>query len=297
MYPLPKVDDLLATLAGGKTFSKLDLSHAYQQIQLSEESRPLVTINTSKGLYRYTWLPFGISAAPSIFQRTMENLLKGIPQVVVYIDDILVTGKTEAEHLQHLKEVLARLQKAGMRLKKSKCSFMMEKVTYLGHVISQEGIYPAPEKVWAVSQAPTPSNVTQLKSFLGLLSFYSRFLPNHSSKLAPLHQLLQKNTTWTWGSEQQKAFETAKSSLSSSTCLAHYNPSLPLVLSCDASSYGRGCGACTRIDWWCYSAKNAWKCLKRIPERMKMPDIRMKIIKKEKRKCKNKNKKMKNERM
>ena len=111
MYPLPKVEDLLSTLAGGNTFSKLDLSHAYQQIQLSEESRKLVTINTSKGLFQYTRLPFGISAAPSIFQRTMENLLKGIPQVVIYIDDILVTGKTDAEHLQHLKEVLARLKK------------------------------------------------------------------------------------------------------------------------------------------------------------------------------------------
>ena len=240
MYPLPKVEDLLSTLAGGNTFSKLDLSHAYQQIQLSEESRKLVTINTTKGLYQYTRLPFGISAAPSIFQRTMENLLKGIPQVVVYIDDILVTGKTDAEHLQHLKEVLARLKKAGMKLKESKCSFMMEKVTYLGHVISQEGIYPAAEKVRAVSEAPIPSNVTQLKSFLGLLNFYSRFLPNHSTKLAPLHKLLQKNTPWKWESEQQEAFEIAKASLSSSTCLTHYDPAKSLVVSCDASSYGVG---------------------------------------------------------
>ena len=107
MYPLPKVEDLLSTLAGGKSFSKLDLSHAYQQLHLSEESKPLVTINTSKGLYQYTRLPFGVSAAPSIFQRTMENLLKGIPNVVTYLDDILVTGKTDAEHLKNLQQASA----------------------------------------------------------------------------------------------------------------------------------------------------------------------------------------------
>ena len=240
MYPLPKVEDLLSTLAGGKSFSKLDLSHAYQQLHLSEESKPLVTINTSKGLYQYTRLPFGVSAAPSIFQRTMENLLKGIPNVVAYIDDILVTGKTDAEYLKNLQQVLQRLQESGMRLKRSKCSFMLPKVTYLGYVISSEGVHPAPEKVRAIRNAPIPTNLSQLKSFLGLLNFYSRFLPNQSTLLAPLHRLLRKNTRWEWGSEQQTAFEAAKSSLSSSSVLIHFNPDLPLIVSADASSYGVG---------------------------------------------------------
>ena len=179
---------------------------------------------------------------PLEFQQpqTMENLLKGIPRVVVYIDDILVTGETDEEHLQHLREVLSRLQKAGMRLKRAKCRFLLPEVTYLGHKISLKGIRPAAEKVRAVCNAPTPTNVSQLKSFLGLVNFYSRFLSNLSTLLAPLHQLLQKNVPWTWGPEQQKAFVSAKTSLSSSPVLAHYSSNQPLVVSCDASSYGIG---------------------------------------------------------
>ena len=113
-YSLPRIDDILS-LSGGKTFSKLDLAHAYQQVPLDDNSQKLTTINTPKGLYQYTQLPFGVSSAPAIFQRVMETLLQGIPNVSVYLDDILVTGKTESEHLQ---EVLAWLEHAGMRLKR-----------------------------------------------------------------------------------------------------------------------------------------------------------------------------------
>ena len=137
VYPLPKVDDLFATLSGGDIFTKLDLAHAYQQLLLDERSSKLTTINTTKGLFRFNRLPFGVSAAPAIFQRTMENLLQGIPHVCIYLDDILITGSTDAEHLQNLSEVLHRLAEAGMRLKQDKCCFMMPQVQYLGHVISR----------------------------------------------------------------------------------------------------------------------------------------------------------------
>ncbi len=238
----------MATLAGGETFSKLDLSHAYLQIPLHEESKPLVTINTLQGLYRYNRLPFGVSTAPAIFQRTMENLLRGIPHVTVYIDDILVTGETESEHLQNLEEALQRLETAGMRLKRSKCRFMMNEVEYLGHKISREGLQPAEEKVRAIRSAPTPGNVSQLKSFLGLLNFYSRFLPNLPTTLAPLHHLLQKKSSWIWGAEQQQSFEKAKTLLTSSSLLVHYNPQRELLLSCDASSYGVGAVLSHRME-------------------------------------------------
>ena len=122
-YSVPHINDLIASLVGGKLFSKLDLAHGYQQIPLAEESKKFVVINTHKGLYRYNRLPFGISSATAIFQRMMEGILQGIPQVTVYIDDILVTGATDRQHLQNLQEVLTHLEKAGIRLKKDKCAF------------------------------------------------------------------------------------------------------------------------------------------------------------------------------
>ena len=122
-------------------------------------------------------LPFGVSLAPGIFQRVMESLLSGVPNVVVYLDDILVTGPTEEEHLAALEEVLRRLQAAGLRLKREKCIFMAPAVTYLGHKIDAQGLHPMPEKVKAVQEAPKPHNVTELKSYLGLLSYYSNFCP------------------------------------------------------------------------------------------------------------------------
>ncbi|CAG2226134.1 unnamed protein product [Mytilus edulis] len=191
-YPIPKTDDLYATLSGGQAFSKLDLSQAYQQIVLDEESRKYVTINTHKGLYQYNRLPFGVSSAPGIFQRTMENLLQGIPRVVVRVDDILITGSSKSEHLNNLETVLGKIQESGMRLNKDKCVFLAPEVVYLGHRIDQYGIYPVESKVKAITEAPEPKNVTELKSYLGMLNYYNRFLPDLSSKLAPLHELLKR---------------------------------------------------------------------------------------------------------
>ena len=135
VYPLPRIDELFASLSGGQTFTTLDLSHAYLQLELEEESQELVTINTHKGLYKYTRLPFGVASAPAIFQRTMESLLQGLPMVCVYIDDIIISGKTPEEHLHNLNEVLQCLEYAGLRLKKEKCLFCRPEVDYLGHTI------------------------------------------------------------------------------------------------------------------------------------------------------------------
>ena len=200
---------MFTALTGGRAFSKLDLSQAYQQLVLCDESKPYTTINTHRGLYTYNCLPFSISAAPAIFQRTLETLLHSIPNVCVYLDDILVTGKTTKEHLDNLTEVLTRLETAGMRLKQQKCQFLMSEVEYLGHRITPDGLQPtltkvnaiteAPApmkptltKVKATTEAPAPTNVSELKAFLGLVNYYGKFLNNLATTVAPLYKLLQK---------------------------------------------------------------------------------------------------------
>ncbi|XP_062297408.1 uncharacterized protein K02A2.6-like [Scomber scombrus] len=239
-YPIPRIEDLFATLSGGQKFTKLDLSHAYHQIPLEEEAKKYVTINTHKGLFTYRVLPFGVSSSPAIFQRTMEGLLQGIPRVTIFLDDILLTGKDDQEHLQTLAMVLKRLQEAGLRLKRAKCLFMNEEVMFLGHKVDATGLHPVHEKVRAIKEAPTPSNVTELKAYLGLLNYYNKFLPNLSTVLAPVHKLLQKETKWQWGEAQQAAFERSKEMMQSAEVLVHYDPEKDIVLSCDASPYGVG---------------------------------------------------------
>ena len=179
-YPLPKVEDLFSTLslAGDITFTKLDMSQAYQELVLEDDSKEIETINTHKGLFCYQRLPFGVSSAPGIFQRTMETILAGITRVLVYLDDIFITGSSQEEHVSNLKEVLSRLQQAGLCLRKDKCKFMVSSVQYLGHIIDANGLHPAPDKLKAVKNAPNPQNVTELKAYLGLLTYYSKFLPN-----------------------------------------------------------------------------------------------------------------------
>ena len=239
-YPIPKVDDLFATLANGVVFSKLDLSHAYQQLPLTEDSKKFVVINTHKGLFRFTRLPFGISSAPAIFQRVMESILQGIPKVVVYLDDILVAGDSVEEHLRLLDKVLDRLQKAGLRARKNKCQFMVSEVSYLGHRIDKDGLHPLDDKVKAIVEAPAPRNVRELKSYLGILTYYGKFLPDLSAVLAPLYRLLRKQVSWRWSSAEREAFQVSKDLLSSSPLLVHFDPQLPLTLACDASAYGVG---------------------------------------------------------
>ena len=146
-YPLPKVDDPLALLVGGESFTKLDFAHVYQQLVLDEESSKLVTVNTHQGLFKYKRLLFGISAPPAIFQCTTESLLQGISKVCVYVDIVLVTGCTEEEHLANLTEVLQQMDSAGIGLKWDKCQFMLTQVHYLGHTVSSQGIQPTQEKV------------------------------------------------------------------------------------------------------------------------------------------------------
>ena len=148
----------------------------------------------------------------------------------VYIDDILVAGESESEHLETLDEVLRRLKEAGLRLKQKKCAFMLPSVEYLGHQISADGLRPTEEKIRAIAEAPAPRNVAQLRSFLGLVNYYGKFLPQLSTTLAPLYGLLQKHTKWIWGPEQEKSFTEAKAQLTSPCLLVHFDPDKELLL-------------------------------------------------------------------
>ena len=165
-----------------------------------------------------------------------------------HIDDILITGANDEEHIHNLEAVLSCLEKAGLRLKLKKCQFMLPAVEYLGHQITAQGLQPTDEKVQAIKKAPAPTSVSQLKSFLGLINYYGKFLPNLSSILAPIYRLLQKHTTWTWGPQQEKAFQDAKASITSECILVHYDPKKELVLACDASPYGIGAVLSHRIE-------------------------------------------------
>ena len=241
-YPIPRTEDLLATLGGGKgkLYTKLDLSQAYQQVLLDDESKPYLTINTHRGLFTYNRLPFGVKSAPGIFQRVIESKLNGVPCVIVRMDDILISGLDDVDHLKNLQEVLTRLSAAGLRLNRSKCTFMAAEVLYCGRRVSSEGTRPNEENIEAIVRAPSPSSVTELRSYLGMLNFYNMDLPHLATTLEPLHRLLRKNSYWNWTPEAQVAFEKTKQLLTSSSFLTHYDESRELILACDSSPYGVG---------------------------------------------------------
>ena len=211
-HPLPKPEDLLASLSGGQQFAKLDLKHAYQQMMLDGDSRKFVTINTQKGLYCYTRLSFRVAFAPAIFQRTMDSILQGIPQVLCYLDDILITGASKENHIHNLEEVLSRLQQYGIRVNSNKCVFLQSSVEYLliGHFIDEKKLHTSPRKVKAIQEVPTPHNQQELRSFLGLLQYYSKFIANLATILHPLNELLKKGTSWRWSKNCAQAFKEAK---------------------------------------------------------------------------------------
>ncbi|XP_025758532.1 uncharacterized protein K02A2.6-like [Oreochromis niloticus] len=239
-YPLPRIEDLFASLAGGQHFSKLHLANAYLQMEVEEESKKLLTVSTQKGLFRFNRLPFGVASSPALFQKAMDQVLLGLPYTHCYLDDILVSGPDKQTHLRTLKAVLGRLEDYGLHLKQEKCLFFQESVEYLGHIIDAAGLHKSPEKVRAVMEAPAPADVSQLRSFLGMLNYYGRFIPDLATVLKPLNELLSKEKKWQWTSACESAFQKAKEHLASPEILTHYNPELPLRLACDASPYGVG---------------------------------------------------------
>lgn len=209
-------------------------------MEVDENSRKFLTINTHRGLFQYNRLPFGIKCAPGIFQQCMDTMLAGIDGAVAYLDDIIVSGKTAADHQQNLFKVLQRIEEYGFHLKLSKSKFSLQQIHYLGFIIDAQGRRPDPTKTKAVCDMPAPHNETTLRSFLGGLNYYGAFISHMSTIRAPFDELLRKDVVWQWSNRCQNAFDQAKEILQSNLILTHYDPSQQIIVAADASSYGIG---------------------------------------------------------
>lgn len=237
---IPNIEDIFAALSGGVYFTKLDLRNAYNQIEVDDASQLILAWSTHKGVFACKRMSFGAKTACAIFQSTMSKVLQGVPCCVCFFDDILVTGRTLAEHLKNLELVFQKLSAAGFKLNLQKCRFFQKKVKYLGHVIDATGLHKDEDKVKAISDAPQPSNVSEVKAFIGLVNYYARFFPNLAQVLFPIYELLKQSTPFNWNDECAKSFELVKKIIVSEKVLAHYDPRLPVKLICDASQRGIG---------------------------------------------------------
>lgn len=239
-YPMKSIEEVLAGIKDAKIFSVLDATSGFWQIKLDETSSKLCTVNTPFGRYRFNRLPFGIKSAPEVFQKIMTDLMNGIPHTEVVVDDILVWGTEEKEHDQSLRQVLDRARESNLKLSLKKCKVKREEVQYIGHVLSKDGIKPDPEKVRAVESMNAPSNVKELRTFLGFIQYLAKFIPNLSEVSAPLRELLVKNVAWHWEDPQEESFNKLKQLASQAPVLGFYDPQGPITLQVDASSKGLG---------------------------------------------------------
>ena len=199
-----------------------------------------LTINTHEGLFQYNRLGFGVTSCPAIWQRAIDQVLQGVPDTQCILDDMIITGKTDEEHLENLEKLLKRLQDAGLKANKDKCEFFRDKVQFCGHEIDSKRLHKTQEKIDAVVNEPRPENVSQLRSLLGLVNYYNRFLHNASTVLHPLHQLLEQDSEWQWTEQCEQAFTQAKCMITSEEALMHHDPALPVRFECDASPTGIG---------------------------------------------------------
>ena len=242
VYPLPRIDDVLDRLGGAKFFTTLDLYKGYWQVPMAEADRSKTAFVTPDGLFQFKRMSFGLCNAPASFQRMMDTILGPLKWKIclVYMDDILIYSESFTEHLERLALVLQAVQRAGLLLQIRKCLFASDRTKYLGHVISGEGIAPDPAKVESIVKFPAPRNLKELRRFLGMASFYRKFVDGFARVAGPLTQLLKKDSPWVWREKEEEAFKALLARLSGSPVLAHLDESAELVLRTDASVAGLG---------------------------------------------------------
>ncbi|GBG75978.1 hypothetical protein CBR_g21220 [Chara braunii] len=240
--PLPRIDDLLDRVQGAKYFSKIDLKSGYHQIEVHPDDQYKTVFRTRYGHYEFIVMPFGLTNAPTTFQRCMNDLFRPWLDrfVVVYLDDILVFSRTLEEHQGHLRQVLEKLREANFKINAKKCDWAKTQVLYLGHVLDGDGVKPEDRKIAAIRDWPTPRTLTELRSFLGLANYYRKFVRNFSTIVAPLRRLLRKETIWKWDKYCTSAMKNLKQALIEYPVLKVADPSLPFVVTTDASQYGIG---------------------------------------------------------
>ena len=241
-YPLPRTDELLDQLHGAAVFSKIDLQSGYHQVRVKAEDVPKTAFRTRYGHFEFKVLPFGLTNAPATFMAFMNDVLRPYLDkfVVVFLDDILIYSRNEEEHLGHLQLVLEKLREHKLYAKQSKCAFLLEEVEFLGHIVSKHGIKMDGAKVQAVAAWPSPANVRDVRSFLGLIGYYRKFIKDFSRLAAPLSELTKKDISFSWGSEQEASFQALKAAIQSAPVLACPDSTKPFILYTDASNLATG---------------------------------------------------------
>ena len=236
-YPLPLIDDILALLGKAKYFTSLDLKSGYWQVLIDEADKEKTAFACHRGLFVFNVMPFGLCSAPVIFQELMAIVLQGLSHfATAYLDDILINSETLEQHMGHLETVFDRLRQHGLKLKLKKCSFLQAETRYLGFIINASGISPDPLKVEAIRSLPTPTCVREVRSFIGMCSYYRRFIPNFSEIAEPVIALTRKYARFKWTQECQNSFDYLKQSLTVVPLLAYPDPTKPYILYTDASN-------------------------------------------------------------
>ncbi|UYV65660.1 hypothetical protein LAZ67_3004992, partial [Cordylochernes scorpioides] len=242
VYPIPRIDEVLDTLQGSKYFSAIDLKSGYWQVEVEEKDKEKTAFTTAHGLYEFNVMPFGLCNAPATFERNMENMLGNLRWQIClcYLDEVIIYSSDFSTHLKRIEAVLKCFREANLKLNNKKCQFAFEELEILGHITNQHGIKPAEHNIKAIRDFPRPKKIKEVQSFLGMCSYYRKFIKGFSKIADPLTSLIKKNVPFTWTENQEKAFQTLKVALINPPILGHFDPNAITYIHTDASNIGLG---------------------------------------------------------